>query len=60
MLTYRCFCCGALMEEDDLIYVDFGIGKFEYWGATYNDVRMELASPCCHAAYEELDDDEEE
>jgi hypothetical protein len=32
---------------------DHGIGAYEFWGARYRDVRMELTSECCGTtAYE--------
>lgn len=26
---------------------DFGIGSYEYWGASYNDTQYEAVSNCC-------------
>ena len=39
-----CNCCGM---ECDAVYVDNGIGSYEFWGATgvHHDYRWE--SPCC-------------
>lgn len=41
--------CSACHEPCEVIVVDFGIGPYEYWGATGIDSRPEAVSNCCDA-----------
>lgn len=34
-----------------MIEVDFGIGAYEYWGATGVDIRLSHVSDCCEAEF---------
>jgi hypothetical protein len=45
-MTGKCTECG---EPCEVIVVDFGIGAYEYWGATGYDSRPEAVSNCCEA-----------
>lgn len=45
MITY----CTKCKEPCQAILYDYGIGHYEYWGATGNDVRLEVVSLCCDA-----------
>ena len=49
----KCPSCG---EECRGIWVDFGIGAYEYWGATGVDSRLVFVSDCCEV---ELPESEE-
>jgi hypothetical protein len=49
-LPLTCPGCG---EECTGTWVDFGIGGYEYWGATGVDVQMAYVSTCCEAALPE-------
>jgi hypothetical protein len=42
----RCKECG---EECSVVRVDFGIGAYEYWGATGTDINPQDVSNCCEA-----------
>ncbi len=39
--------CKNCNEECEGIWVDFGSGKGEFWGAPYNDVQEAYVSDCC-------------
>lgn len=41
--------CAACLEECRAIEVDFGIGAWEYWGATGWDSQIHTVSNCCEA-----------
>lgn len=45
-----CSECGL---ECTVIEVDFGIGAYEYWGATGVDVQIAEVSDCCEADTQE-------
>jgi hypothetical protein len=45
---YVCKCCEKPCE---VISVDFGIGAYEYWGATGVDVNIQEVSLCCEDDY---------
>lgn len=45
-----CSECGL---ECNVIEVDFGIGAYEYWGATGVDVNICEVSDCCEADTQE-------
>lgn len=47
-----CTGCG---EDCHLVEADFGIGRYEYWGATGYDSRKVVVSHCCEAEW--IDDD---
>lgn len=51
----RCSGCG---EECHMVTVDFGIGAYEYWGATGWDSQIADVSNCCETDI--LDDDLQE
>lgn len=46
--------CNACGKECTVIEVDFGIGAYEYWGATGVDVQICEVSDCCEADYDEV------
>jgi hypothetical protein len=56
-LRFRCVRC---KDECGGMYVDNGIGAYEYWGARGRHVQMDLASDCCHADVQELEHCEED
>lgn len=39
--------CKNCKQECEGIWVDFGTGPGEFWGAPYNDVQMSFVSDCC-------------
>ena len=41
--------CGACRCHCSPKWVNTGIGPYEFWGATGNDVQMEWESDCCGA-----------
>ena len=41
--------CTACKEHCEVVVVDFGIGPFEFWGATGVDSRPDVVSNCCEA-----------
>lgn len=41
---YRCAECRQLCRD---VERDFGIGRYEYWGATGTDVNLQTVSECC-------------
>ena len=41
---YRCAEC---RQPCDTVELDFGIGAYEYWGATGVDVNLQTVSTCC-------------
>lgn len=41
------YYCGECKKECSVHAEDFGIGPGEFWGASFNDVKMELVSDCC-------------
>lgn len=43
---YYCKQCG---EECNVIELDVGIGRYEYWGTTGVDKRMVYCSDCCES-----------
>ena len=43
--------CSACLQRCDVTTIDEGIGSYEYWGATYNDVSKADVSDCCNADY---------
>jgi hypothetical protein len=49
MAETTCKECG---EPCTVIGVDFGIGAYEYWGATGYDSRVELVSNCCEVDFD--------
>jgi hypothetical protein len=51
----KCNCCG---DVADVVTVDLGIGRYEYWGATYNDINEQDVTDCCWADWEEVFEDE--
>lgn len=48
----RCSACG---EDCRIVEVDYGVGRFEYWGATGWDSQIARVSNCCET--ETIDDD---
>ena len=51
--TYLPYTCSACGKDCDATMQDHGIGTYEFWGARYRDVRIELTSECCGTtAYE--------
>jgi hypothetical protein len=42
----KCTECG---QECNVIIIDFGIGAYEYWGATGIDSQIDAVSDCCEA-----------
>lgn len=45
--------CSECGKECDVIEVDFGIGAYEYWGATGVDINICEVSNCCEADAQE-------
>lgn len=45
--------CKGCGEPCRVVEVDFGIGPYEYWGATGFDSRPALVSNCCETDYED-------
>jgi hypothetical protein len=43
----QCPDCGAL--DPEIIEEDFGIGAYEYWGATGYDSQYAFVTACCEA-----------
>ena len=41
-----CTVCGQPCE---VVVVDFGIGRYEYWGSFGMDTQLEDVSECCEA-----------
>jgi len=39
--------CGSCEKECDVHIVDEGIGHYEFWGQTGNDVQLAVVSDCC-------------
>jgi len=54
-----CSMCG---EECSESWQDMGIGRYEFWGGRYNDVRWEIVSECCgsEVVSEKPENEEEE
>jgi hypothetical protein len=50
--------CRECNRECRVVTVDFGIGSYEYWGATGYDSRLEQVSNCCEADYYNPEDEE--
>lgn len=49
------FWCLDCKRPCDVIEVDFGIGPYEYWGATGCDVRIAPVSDCHECDFSEVD-----
>lgn len=45
--------CSECGKECTVIEVDFGIGAYEYWGASCVDVNICEVSDCCEADVQE-------
>lgn len=43
---YDGFCCGCGNMVNG-VFIDQGIGAYEFWGAHYVDANVEWCSPCC-------------
>lgn len=41
--------CSRCLEPCEVVVVDFGVGPYEFWGATGFDSRPEAVSNCCEA-----------
>jgi len=41
--------CTKCYEACNVVVADFGIGSYEYWGATGTDIQIEVFSDCCEA-----------
>lgn len=39
--------CGECKQECEGEWLDFGIGSYEFWGATGVDIQMGYVSKCC-------------
>lgn len=53
MQGMRLKCC-ACNEPCVAIYVDNGIGSYEFWGSRGRHVQKDLASDCCESDVQEL------
>jgi len=47
--------CTSCEEPCDVVVVDFGIGPYEFWGATGWDRKLDAVSNCCEARAETED-----
>ena len=45
--------CQGCGEPCEIVSVDYGIGAYEYWGASGYDSRIELVSNCCEMGFDE-------
>ena len=61
--TENMICPGCDRKDPDMVWVDFGIGPYEYWGAPGTDIQWCYVTKCCEASVEDLiesDDNQEE
>ena len=65
--TSEMLCPGCKMLDPEMVWEDFGIGSYEYWGAPGTDIQWCYVTKCCEANVEDLiefrpepDDDEDE
>lgn len=49
--------CKGCSEPCRIVDVDFGIGAYEYWGATGFDSQVAQVSNCCEADFSDDDDE---
>ena len=49
------FICSECNRECEVEHVDFGIGAYEYWGATGYDSHEVEVSVCCEADFTDFD-----
>lgn len=48
-LTHSEEMCSACGKPAQTQLVDFGVGKGEFWGRPYNDVKLARVTYCCEA-----------
>jgi len=51
-MEFYCTCCG---EKCEVVVVDNGIGRYEFWGAKGVDVRYDIETACC--GFDPVDED---